>query len=137
MRKVQYSISWGFKFTAIRKIDTSKFTNPATRTLFSNDSTWRTHLQSLHPWRPAQSSANRPTNLHLQTKNSINRILAAKCTPCFTPDPISHNTQSRKSRNSPPIHRQFMKRWQKDLFDISTGLAISDSRTMEALGGML
>ena len=102
-----------------------------TRTLFSNDSTWRTHLQSLRPWRPAQSSANRQTNLRPQTENSINRMLAAKCTTCCAPDLISH-TQSRKSRNSLPIHRPFTKRRQKDLFDISTGLAISESHTTEA-----
>ena len=62
MGKLQY------KFLAIqvhrdRKINTSKFTNTATRTLFSNNLTWRTYLQSLRTQRPAQSSVNRPTNL--------------------------------------------------------------------------
>ena len=123
-------ISWGFKFTAIGKTDTSKFTNAATRTLFSNDSTWTTlythgdrHKVLQIDWRIYSCRPN--------GKNSINRTLAAKCTTCSTPDPISH-TQSRKSRNSPQIHRQFTKWRQKDLFDISTGLAILESRKTEA-----
>src|SRR5271170_3459339 len=55
------------------------------------------------PMATDTSSANRLTNLRLQTKNSINRTLAAKCTTCSTPDPISH-MQSRNSRNSRQIH---------------------------------
>jgi hypothetical protein len=71
-------------------------------------------LYAARPWRPAQSSANRPTNLRLQTKNSINRMLYDML---YTRPDLAYTIC--KFRNSPQIHRQFTKRRQKDIFDIS------------------